>query len=224
MMYRRLFTRLILISLTSLGLSVSSVNAALTSIDWLSTGDDLLTVDDNGLQWLDLSQTVNQSFIDVDAQLVAGGTFEGFRYATTAELAGLWSSAGGDAAFYNGWSTQNNGVFDTLAPFWGDTFCQFHGCDPGQGVSNVITGGPADPGRKNLSNIFNRPVNTNSLTMDYLSLFNGMIEIGNSDVFTASALVYASPVPIPAPIWLFGSALIGLVGVQRRKKSAIAQG
>ena len=28
-----------------------------------------------------------------------------------------------------------------------------------------------------------------------------------------------SPVPIPAAVWLFGSGLLGLIGVARRKKS-----
>ena len=30
----------------------------------------------------------------------------------------------------------------------------------------------------------------------------------------------ASPVPIPAGVWLFGSGLIGLIGISRRKKAA----
>ena len=30
---------------------------------------------------------------------------------------------------------------------------------------------------------------------------------------------YASPVPIPASVWLFGSGLLGLIGIARRKKS-----
>ena len=34
--------------------------------------------------------------------------------------------------------------------------------------------------------------------------------------FTANATI--SPVPIPAAIWLFGSGLLGLIGVARRKK------
>lgn len=37
--------------------------------------------------------------------------------------------------------------------------------------------------------------------------------------FSAGAVV-ASPVPVPAAVWLFGSGLLGLVGVARRKKSA----
>jgi len=34
-----------------------------------------------------------------------------------------------------------------------------------------------------------------------------------------SYLVSASAVPVPAAVWLFGSGLIGLIGVARRKKS-----
>jgi hypothetical protein len=29
-----------------------------------------------------------------------------------------------------------------------------------------------------------------------------------------------SAVPVPAAVWLFGSGLLGLVGISRRKKSA----
>lgn len=36
--------------------------------------------------------------------------------------------------------------------------------------------------------------------------------------FNDSAWVGASPVPVPAAVWLFGSGLIGLVAVARRKK------
>lgn len=34
--------------------------------------------------------------------------------------------------------------------------------------------------------------------------------------------IRASVVPVPAAIWLFGSALMGLVGVSRRKVSGLA--
>jgi len=32
-------------------------------------------------------------------------------------------------------------------------------------------------------------------------------------------LVNTSPVPLPAGVWLFGSGLLGLIGIARRKKS-----
>mgnify|MGYP000238058128 CR=1 FL=1 len=37
-----------------------------------------------------------------------------------------------------------------------------------------------------------------------------------------SATLSASAVPLPAAVWLFGSALMGLFGVSRRKSSAVA--
>jgi hypothetical protein len=35
--------------------------------------------------------------------------------------------------------------------------------------------------------------------------------------FTAASQAYASAVPVPAAAWLFGSALVGMVGLRRRK-------
>jgi len=49
----------------------------------------------------------------------------------------------------------------------------------------------------------------------------------NVDVITGTAggdfaqyVAAAAPVPVPAAVWLFGSGLLGLVGIARRKKSA----
>ena len=47
-----------------------------------------------GLDWLDLPLTTNRSVDDITAQLGVGGEFEGFRYATTAEITALWTEAG----------------------------------------------------------------------------------------------------------------------------------
>jgi len=38
--------------------------------------------------------------------------------------------------------------------------------------------------------------------------------------FTTEAFVSVAPVPVPAAMWLFGSGLLGLVGIARRKKAA----
>ena len=40
----------------------------------------------------------------------------------------------------------------------------------------------------------------------------------NLDIHTMTGIVVA-PVPVPAAVWLFGSGLIGLIGVAKRKKS-----
>jgi hypothetical protein len=38
-----------------------------------------------------------------------------------------------------------------------------------------------------------------------------------SEILTISHITTAAPVPVPAALWLFGSAMIGLVGVARRR-------
>jgi hypothetical protein len=46
---------------------------------------------------------------------------------------------------------------------------------------------------------------------------NGGIRDDSGSFFIGSFLVTASPVPVPGAGWLFGSALIGLVGLKRQK-------
>ncbi len=41
---------------------------------------------------------------------------------------------------------------------------------------------------------------------------------GSTVSFTYSFDLLLTPVPVPAAVWLFGSGLIGLIGVARRKK------
>ena len=46
--------------------------------------------------------------------------------------------------------------------------------------------------------------------------FNGL----SGDTIGVDDIVFANTtVPVPAAVWLFGSGLIGLIGVARRKKS-----
>ena len=55
--------------------------------------------------------------------------------------------------------------------------------------------------------------------------FNFTLGDGNSQIFTSVAggfvdsIGTADAVPVPAAVWLFGSGLLGLVGVARRKKA-----
>ena len=120
----------------------TSVNAAIISADWQSTGDNLITQDTaSGLEWLDLTVTAGMSYNEVSAQLGTGGAFDGWVYATVAQVEGLWTAFGGDSAYYNGWSTQNNGLFDVMAPYVGDLTChdQQSSCGTGQGYSWWLT-------------------------------------------------------------------------------------
>jgi len=44
--------------------------------------------------------------------------------------------------------------------------------------------------------------------------------IGVDGATNLHGLVYVSSIPVPAAVWLFGSGLLGLIGISRRKKAA----
>lgn len=76
-------------------LGATSTRAQLVGQDWKTHGDSLLTLDPTtGLQWLNLTETFNQSITDVLPELSAGGSFENFRVATRDEVWGLIQDAG----------------------------------------------------------------------------------------------------------------------------------
>lgn len=70
-------------------------HAALVEVDsgfGLNSG----TLDtDTNLEWLDWTQTANISFNDMALQLLAGGIYDGWRYATAAEVNTLYFSSAG---------------------------------------------------------------------------------------------------------------------------------
>ncbi len=104
--------------------AASAAGPVLTEADWLAAGDGLLTTDAiSGLQWLDWEYTINRSYDDVSSQLGAGGEFEGFRYATYAEVFDLYDHAGvvsiGEPSTHD---TANNPALLFLADLLGTTF------------------------------------------------------------------------------------------------------
>jgi hypothetical protein len=60
---------------------------------------------------------------------------------------------------------------------------------------------------------------TTNVTLADDPLFGGWSAPGAIPITVSyvDAVVTSTPVPLPATVWLFGSALIGLVGVARRK-------
>lgn len=84
-----------IIALTALVSIVPAASATLTSVDLNTTGDGLLTLDSStGFRWLDLTATLSYSYNGMEAELLPGGAFEGFRRASSQEVDVLFTSAG----------------------------------------------------------------------------------------------------------------------------------
>ena len=70
-----------------------SSSAAAAPVALVDLGE--ITLDPNtGLRWLDVTSSVNRSYEDVTLNLVPGGDFYGYRYATAPEVAQLFTNAG----------------------------------------------------------------------------------------------------------------------------------
>ncbi len=78
-----------------LTLSAPNAEAAFISMD-SSFGADSVTRDtDTGLEWLDLTQSTGLSVNQVQAELGAGGLYEGFTYATRSDVETLFFTSAG---------------------------------------------------------------------------------------------------------------------------------
>jgi hypothetical protein len=73
----------------TLSLSLGIVFTSHATLTGVIDNGTYLSDTNTGLDWLDVTATVNMSYSDVSTQLGAGGLFEGWRYATAAEFGTL---------------------------------------------------------------------------------------------------------------------------------------
>jgi hypothetical protein len=100
-------------------------SAALLEADDPVFGPGAITRDaDTGLDWLDLRQSKLRWFDDVSSQFGDGGDFEGFRYATAAELNVLFYSSAGISGPRNNSCPGEEAVRDLMA-LVGETHGEF---------------------------------------------------------------------------------------------------
>ena len=184
----------------------SSANAAL--ID----NGDITTDTISGFEWLDVTLTAGKSYDYVSSQFGAGGQFEGWRYASSAELSGFFDSAGGSGE-YIGYDPSHHSIVPDIMNMWG-TLTVY---SANTTTIAMLADSPAD-GLHYYASIyeFYSYVNRD----DYINLFEGSWDDTRTNTGISSALVRASVVPVPAAVWLFGSGLIGLIGVARRRAHA----
>jgi len=187
-------------------LSTSS-QAALISLDWNNTDDNLITHDTvTGLNWLDLTETRGMTYETVTSQ------FNGWRYATTAEVVNLWANFNvnlSSSSVFNNASIVEQGVYDA-ALILGDTEVLAQAGYPYSGTRGITAENDA------IGAWVSNDPNYGVYTIHWYDGFSS--QSPGSDYF-GSYLVEVSAVPVPAAVWLFGSGLIGLVGFARRKKA-----
>ena len=213
MLYLRSYNRFVLIGLALLGLSVSSVNASVVSADDAIFGSGSVTRDaSSGLDWLDLTLSTSRSYTDVSGQFGASGDFEGWRYATSSEVAALFTSAGGTAP-YSGDQGQNVAWIEELVDLWGVTSPPSSTYQ----ISYGITSTEFDASSQYIARLRN---NVSPLSPDNAHTAYTYVTATIGYPGFGSALVRTSVVPVPPTVWLFGTALIGLVGFSKRRKAA----
>jgi len=200
----RSFKRLILISLALLGLSITSAYASLIAYDESVSGDisnGTFTLDTAGnntwtgsSSWENLIFDHDTFFMTVDSAVQVTGFSVLFSNISVSPSV----TAGHISAYLR----------DFSSPFL--NILQQERVDLITGTASTPIGPPAYPLifpalRVNLGSGVSH-LDSFALSFDY-----------SISVLTSAV----SPVPIPAGVWLFGSALIGLVGIQKRKKTAV---
>jgi len=91
--------------------------------------------------------------------------------------------------------------------------------DNGSGLLTIISGTVID-GIGPAGFVYSG-TNPNLFTSDATETFIGTEDNYNSQIFGTWNTFTLTPVPVPAAVWLFGSGLLGLVGVARRKRNRI---
>jgi hypothetical protein len=212
---------IVLVTATLLLSNYSS--AAIISTDWQVEGDGLITHDtDTGLEWLDLTFTANLSYNFVDTQLNVGGLLEGFRYATSAEVFDLLAEW--DIVFPSTslGITNTAGLDPGLIPatqYLGNIFCDANCTLYPYGVRGFVNE-VRRPGEHYI--ISAHYLGTGDAT--YYGVDSGYDDevstiLGSYLVRSASGPAPLPQVPLPLSVWLFGSGLLGLIGVARQKNS-----
>jgi hypothetical protein len=156
-----------------------------------------------GLQWLDLTETLGSSWNTVEGSTLV--TNDGYVHATVAQVQTLFLNAG-----FLTTDNANNVLNDPAAA----DLLAFLGCTQFCGTVNATGRGFADNGT-----FKSRP----NYHTSGLGAGAAVISLQTSDldlVDTTAGHFLVKPVPVPAAVWLFGSGLLGLAGMARRKKAS----
>jgi hypothetical protein len=217
------FNRFIAVCAVSFGILTGQLQAALISSNDASFGVGSITQDTaTGLEWLDVTLSVNLSYNTVSGQFGAGGQFEGFRYGTQAEV---------DQLFRNAGFAQTDGVFRTADYSTAQAFMSFVGVtsssargDDALGVTADLIGTLNGTGLRRMFIVsfefppFQNPSAGYAVGLDSPGSSN--ILDSNAANFRGSWLVRESAAAVPEPasfaIWSLATVAFVVGGIRRR--------
>ena len=172
----------------------------------------------DGTAWVD-PRTNPGNVTDIDfSTYLSTGDYDGYRTAALNLKFGNWqvvNGPGADIALFFGGDQSGNSIsvlygenFATLTSFTAvsDTEACGGQCYVTVNGANV----PLMVAELDIGPFYSR--------IDTISLFMEQATGSGAVVFTLGAAINAAPVPVPAAVWLFGSGLLGLVGVARRRR------
>ena len=185
-----------------------------------TTESTLFTANDGTMtEWLHLDHLSGVSYVDMLDKFTNESAYEGYQYATRSEVGLLtqqllgfdWSTISeGSSSSYIGRTSALASIFgySSLSP----SFVYGVTAD----VHPTFSVNPGD--RRYELQAYDPDPNSNTdnehMSADGIS---GISSIGSQNGHFAYRSV--SAVPLPTSVWLFGSGLVGLIGVARRKKA-----
>ncbi len=217
------------------GSTLSSIQVATASPAHFVDNGYYTTDSRSGLDWLDVTETVNMSYNQVTAQLSLGGSYAGWRYATGIEFNTMIKNYT-ETAFdvtATGEVIHNEGLLDTLHPLLGSTLDSFWIHDSNttydakfgkeENQYHDITRGfihnslsPSSPGLA-----FINDNDKAYFYQDTTVVLGSGINPAQQGYDTGSFLVRntVTTVPLPPTAGLLAFGLFGLAGFSHKKKS-----
>jgi hypothetical protein len=174
------------------------------------------TYDPNtGLHWLDLTLTIHKSYNEIVANyLGAAQPYQGYRYATEAEVNVLFLNAGITTPFYGPLNSEETSLTTLMSLL---------------GVTNVY--GPTTLQSAGLIGTVHVP-GTHDTAYLYIDAPNNLMQggigtfVGDDEQFHGadfgSFLVATTPLPAALPLFATGLGALGLLGWRRKRKAAQA--